>query len=607
MTQRAQPCRSRAGRTILFAAGLLFTCAGALRAVSDGARPAPVAPAATATATARAGGDSLESALAALLARSAPPAPIGPHLWRHVRALYGDRPSARWLDGAGGAARIGALLGAMRSAPAEAVRLPVAVLDALDSAAAALARRGDPAARAHADVFLTAAFAAYAETMLTGQVSPKSAGAAWHIDPDDVDVDSALAHTLRDRDLAPALARLLPREEGYATLRDALARYRDIVRSGGWPRVSASRTVHPGDTLHAAPVLRARLAAEGHPAGGTAVPSDTATYDEALAAAVARFQARHGLAVDSVLGPRTLAALDVTAGERLRQIAANMERYRWLPPELGERVIVVNIPAFRLDAYDGARRSLSMRVVVGAELEYRRTPIFADTMRYVQFGPYWNVPRNIALREIIPHVVRDRGYLARNDYEVVRGWGDDAPVVDAWTLSDAELRSHRYRIRQRPGPRNALGRVKFLFPNDFNVYLHDTPARQLFDERVRTFSHGCVRVADPAALAAFVLQGHEGWTPERIRSTLASGERVRVTLDDPLPVYLVYLTAFAQDGALAFRADRYDQDDSLMRALGAVPTGERAPHLDAVERAVARTLSLRRSGDSTDGHGVRRS
>ena len=529
-------------------------------------------------------GDSLRAALDDVLGSPSAPAPVAEHAWRHVRALYGDTRVPHWFGSARGESRAGALVAALRGAHREGVRLAPWLLATLDSAGASLAAaRPTMAARARADVFLTAAFAAYGEVMLTGQLSPRALEADWHIDAKDVDVDSALSHTLRAVDPAAALAQLLPQEEGYATLREGLARYRAVAAAGGWPVLRATRTLHPGDPLPRGCALHARLAAEGYLEGRRDGEWTGARYDDELAGAVARFQARHGLVVDSVLGPRTVRALNATASERALQIAANMERYRWLPPEFASRAIVVNVPAFRLDAYDAGRRVLSMRVIVGAELEHRRTPIFSDTMRYVQFGPYWNVTRNIARREIFPEVVEDRAYLARNDFELVRGWADDAPVVDPWAVSDAELFSGRYRVRQRPGPLNALGRVKFMFPNDYNVYLHDTPARELFDERVRAFSHGCVRVADPAALAEFVLAGRDGWSPSRIRETLAAGDRVRVTLADPLPVFLIYLTAFDQEGAVAFRADRYHQDEVLMQALGNLPTeDEAASRLDAL-------------------------
>jgi murein L,D-transpeptidase YcbB/YkuD len=273
------------------------------------------------------------------------------------------------------------------------------------------------------------------------------------------------------------------------------------------------------------------------------------------------------LVVDSLIGPRTRAALNVSASHRVRQIEANLERLRWLPPNPGNRFVVVNVPAFVLYAFDGTRRALTMRVVVGDELVSRRTPIFADTMEFIEFGPYWNVPRSIAVNEILPKARRDRGYLARNHYQILRGWGDNAPVVDPRSLSNSALFSPAYRVRQLPGPDNALGRVKFMFPNDYAVYLHDTPSKALFDDAHRAHSHGCVRVADPEALAVFLLQDRTDWPRDRIAAALAAGRHVRVNLRHGPPVYLVYLTAFGRDGEVLFRDDIYDRDDRLLRAL----------------------------------------
>ncbi len=556
-----------------------------------------------------------KAALGALLRRGAPPAPLDAATWARVRTLYGLAPAdamnasrsvpLRWLDGPGRDADARALLAALGAAHEHAVRLPAVAVGAVAAAAEALADVSNPDARARADALLTGAFAAYGRTMLTGQVAPRSVGTAWYIDPRAVDVDSALARAFRAGDVAAGLAALAPQEAGYPALRAALARYRIIVARGGWPALALTRTLRPGDPLPAdggaAERLTRRLAAEAlldtaaaplapAPAAERAsgVAAERARYEGALVSAVARFQATHGLAVDSVLGPATRRALDVPAERRLAPLAANLERFRWLPPDFGARYVLVNIPAFRLEAFDGGRRALGMRVVVGDELDERQTPVLADTMTYVQFGPYWNVPAGIARREILSQARRDRGWLARHGYELVRGWGDDAPVVDARRVSAAALMSGRYRVRQRPGPDNALGRVKFMFPNPHAIYLHDTPAQALFDQRVRAASHGCVRVADPAALAAFVLAGESGWTPERVRSALARGERVRVDLARPVPVYLIYLTAFPQGGALVFRADRYDRDSALIAALGAVPDGTE-------EREALRTLAQRLS------------
>ena len=565
---RAAPLRRRLLAPLL---GALLTLAAAAPTTAAPSGTAPAAPAARTAGGSAAGravaDDSLRGAVATRLGER-PPAGIDAAAWRRTVALYEHAGHApRWVDGTGLRPRARLLVEALGRAHEHGLRRADYPLHALAAALAPLADAGpaDAARLADVDVLLTGAFAAYAADMLTGRLDPRRIEAAWHIDANLVDVDSAMRRALDAERFDEALERLAPREDGYATLVRALARHRAIAARGGWPAVPEGPTLRPGDSAAAVPVLRERLRVAGH-----AVGADTSIrYDEALAAAVAGFQARHGLAVDSAVGPRTRAALAVPAASRARQIAANLERYRWLPPDLGRRRIVVNIPAFRLDAWDGERRALRMRVVVGRELVSRRTPVFSDSMSYVQFGPYWNVPRGIAVEEILPQARRDRGWLERNGYEIVRGWGDDAPVVSPWRLSDAELLSSRYRVRQRPGPDNALGRVKFIFPNDYAVYLHDTPAQSLFDERQRAYSHGCVRVADPAALARFVLAERPAWSAERIAAALATGERARVTLEEKIPVYLIYLTAFDQGGEVAFREDLYDLDAPVREALGA--------------------------------------
>jgi len=593
-----RPARGRHLATLTLVAALA-TAPGAL----PGATPAP--PAAD-RATALVGHRALaglDSAIRARLDGAAPEA-LSADAWARVRALYAARAHRPlWLadDGRPGP-RARELVTVLLSAERQGLRLgdyPVAALDA----ALAAAEDADDAARAGADVLLTATFAELAADLLTGRTDPRQLEAGWHIPTRAFDVDSAVARALDARgSVAAGLAGLRPSHEGYDALVVALARYRQLAADGGWPTLPDGPTFRPGDTAAThLPVLRHRLAAEGFLAEAPAAPAPPAlanalpgvapdaVYDLALAGAVARFQARHGLAVDSAVGPRTRQALNVTAATRARQLEANLERLRWLPPELGQRRVVVNVPAFRLDAYSEGQRALTMRVVVGDELASRRTPIFADSMRYVQFGPYWNVPRSIAVNEILPIAARDRAYLTRNQFEIVRGWGDDAPVVSPWALSDAALYSTRYRVRQRPGPQNALGRVKFMFPNDYAVYLHDTPAQALFDDARRAASHGCVRVADPAALAAFVLHGDAAWMPARIQSALATGERVRVDLARPLPVYLVYLTAFARGGEVHFRDDIYDRDARLVRALGNV---EPAPEVAGAAERLARRFDL---------------
>jgi len=545
--------------------------------------------------------DSLQSAITAALANLVAPGasgrPPGLSLDDSARALTrslyqraGQRPL--WLFGTDDNRRSDALIDALLKAPAHALRVEGY---ALASLAAALERaRAQPtaAALADADVRLTAAFVGYGTDLLTGQIDPTAITSAWHIDPQQVDVGAVLASTLGAADAPAALAGLRPQDASYAALMSSLADYRQIVGRGGWPVVPDVGVVHPGDTVSAgfARALLGRLFAEGYvgaltslqpaadnsalprsaPAAGTGADTGIDTlviYDSVLSAAVLEYQRRHALAEDAIIGPATRRSMNRSASDRLRQIAANLERHRWLPRERGDRYVIVNVPAFRLRAFDAGREVMSMNVVVGAEYDGRSTPVFSDSMAYVVFRPYWNVPQGIAARELWPKQRADRGYFARNGYESVRAsWGS--------------------YVRQKPGGDNALGLVKFIFPNDFAIYLHDTPAQALFSERVRAASHGCIRVEHPDALARFVL----GWDLDRIQAAMHTDpDNQRVNLDTKLPVYIVYLTAYASDGKVQFADDIYHRDAVVMRAIGAAafPSEDARRAVEALDRVHA--------------------
>ncbi len=497
--------------------------------------------------------------------------------WKRVERIYtagGHRPV--WIDSTGDTLRFrqrtASLVDALAAAGDHALRVDAYGSASLLAALEALRAGGavTTATQARADVLLTASFVAYATDLLIGQIDPRSVNREWHIDSRSVDVDSVLASMLHQEVLSDAIAALQPRDPEYVILLQELARYRQLVASGGWTQVSTRRVLHPGDTAtsHVLGALLGRLHAEGYTPLVPLVPADTAppalrsetviargpsgpaVYDLALAVAVAAYQQRHGLTVDSVVGPNTLLSLNRPAEFRMRQIAANLERHRWLPRERGNRFVVVNVPAFRLRAYDAGREALSMNVIVGAEYGGRSTPVFSDSMSYVVFRPYWNVPQGIASRELWPKQQNDPSYFQRNGYEVVHAtWGTF--------------------VRQKPALGNALGRVKFIFPNDHAIYLHDTPAQALFVEPVRAFSHGCIRVEHPDQLAQFVL-GPQGWDIDRVREAMtSSGDDHRVNLEHKLPVYIVYFTTYVRNGMLHFANDIYDRDDALVRAMGA--------------------------------------
>src|SRR6185436_15760350 len=337
----------------------------------------------------------------------------------------------------------------------------------------------------------------------------------------------------------------------------------------------------PGVRSESVSRLKARLRAEGDlpapvetpPSNGTTPPgtpqsgrpnADDYVFDNSVTAAVARFQKRYGLEVTGKVDEDTLAEMDVPAAARVRQIELNLERWRWMPSDLGERYIRVNIPEFKMALIDHGKPELEMRVVVG-KAQQNRTPVFSDKMTYLELNPAWNIPTGIAEEEILPKAAVDPGYLASHNIEVVQ-------------------EGSQTRLRQRPGPDNPLGQVKFMFPNDFDIYLHDTPADHLFAEAERDLSHGCIRLERPMDLAHVLLKGSE-WTPEKLQEALATGEQKTITLPHPLPVHLLYFTAWVEkDGTVEFRRDVYGHDAKLAKALAEEPIVEL--DLDAIRGQV---------------------
>lgn len=295
-------------------------------------------------------------------------------------------------------------------------------------------------------------------------------------------------------------------------------------------------------------------------------------FDSALEDAVRMFQLRHGLEADGVVGAGTLAALNVPINERVRQMELNLERWRWLPRNLGERYILVNIPSFELEVTEGEKVVLEMRVVVGKT--YRRTPVFSSSMTHLVFSPYWHVPPSLAVQDVLPAAQKDLEYLAKKRIKVFRGWGADTVEMDPSAIDWSRLSrsDFPFRFRQEPGPQNALGGVKFMFPNTFNVYLHDTPSRELFLRADRSFSSGCIRIEKPLRLAEYVLGGASGWDAERILAASLKGVEQTVRLPESIPVHLLYWTCWVDArGTVHFRNDVYGRDRLLDDALQEKP------------------------------------
>jgi L,D-transpeptidase YcbB len=475
--------------------------------------------------------------------------------WVHVQRLYkGYANAPLWMDEDGLLEpRADALVDAMVQATTDGIDIDqypmaelIAVLDTIERSKGIKADGPKPAAAtwAHADLVLTTAYVSLAEDLMTGMVDPKSVNQSWHIDPQEEKIDSAITLALRGKDLADQFAKMRPTGEDYEALRAKLAEYRKMASNGAWPTVP--RPSGKGDTANY-PALRARLQAEGIDASDIKV-------------GLATFQQRHQIVADSALGSETLDALNVPVTHRLTQIAANLERLRWLPRTLGDKYIFVNVPAFKLEGYEAGKKTIEMKVIVGQEFDGRSTPVFSDKMEYVVFRPYWNVPPTIAAKELFPEFAA-KGMPA--DFETY--------------TENGEL-----RLRQKPGEKNALGLVKFLFPNNFNIYLHDTPNDKLFEKDIRAFSHGCIRLEKPEELAQWVL----GWDRGRVEKMMHGGNNQTITLKNKLPVYIVYLTTYVRDGQLWFGNDLYSRDAELARAVakGAVPSAQAVQAVAALRK-----------------------
>ncbi|MBK1687340.1 murein L,D-transpeptidase [Rubrivivax gelatinosus] len=444
-----------------------------------------------------------------------------------------------------------------------------ALAQALDAAAHTPSR--EAAMRLEAE--LDAAMRRYLADLHQGRLDPRTLYRSLTLpERPPFDARAALDAGLAAGSLALAVRRAEPLLPQYAELRQALARYRTLEHDPAWaaplpplPQAGRTRKLEPGAAWPGLPALAARLVALGDlPAGTRAGP----VYAEPLLGGVRRFQQRHGVSADGVIGAATFSRLEVKPAARAAQLVLALERLRWTPLLESRRMVVVNIPEFVLRAYevqdgriDIAQR---MRVVVGQALD-KRTPLIDAELRAVEFSPYWNVPPSIVRSETLPKLRRDPGYLTREGFEFVAADGSVHGEVSAEAL-DA-LATGRWRIRQRPGPRNALGDIKFVFPNAEQIYLHHTPSTGLFARDRRDFSHGCVRVEDPLALAMFVLRDMPDWPEARIREAMDAGESRTLRLTTPVRVLIAYGTALVKDGQVFFFDDIYRQDPRLQAAL----------------------------------------
>lgn len=397
-----------------------------------------------------------------------------------------------------------------------------------------------------------------------GRLDPASADPDWHIPRDDVDPAAILKNALQDNYLRQSLNQLIPRDEQYHLLTQALSRYQRYVARGGWQTVPDMGLLKPGESHPYVPLIRQRLAMEdAYLTRGEF--EGLQQYDPRLEQAVRALQRRHGLKIDGIIGPQTLAALNVPAQQMVDKVRINLERFRWLPDDLGSRYLMVNLGSYQLNAVENDQTRLSMKVIVG--MRTRSTPTFSSSMTHIVINPYWNVPHSLARRDLLPKQQADPDFFFLNDFNIFLRESGFQTAVDPYRVDWDEISASQFpfRLQQRPGNNNALGKIKFMFPNPWNIYLHDTPNKALFDESQRNFSSGCIRVEQPLELAEFSLNRDNA--RQSLLDRIASGRNQGERLDTPLLVYAVYFTAWPYQGEVQFSPDPYQRDQRMYKLL----------------------------------------
>ena len=427
------------------------------------------------------------------------------------------------------------------------------------------------AAQAQFERALTAAVLRYMKDLQQGRIQPSQIHE--HFDApkhQQLDLAAYLQKAIEQRTLTASIQSLAPTFPLYPALKKTLARYQALSDHSAWKHplpALKNNKIEPGSPYEGSSQMQARLIALGDlPADSTAPGS---IYQGKLVDGIKSFQLRHGFQADGIIGRGTMEQLQITPAARAKQIALSMERLRWTPLQHGNKMIVVNIPAFMLHAYqnhpDGSIDiQAEMKVIIGKALN-TQTPLFDEDMKMIEFSPYWNIPPSIAKNETIPAIKKDPSYFQKQQLEFVDSQGNVYTSVTPARL-DAVL-AGTMRIRQRPGPHNALGDIKFIFPNNDHIYMHHTPAVQLFHRSRRDFSHGCIRVEEPVALAKFVLADDPAWTESRIRAAMENGKSSTIRLKQPIPVVIAYSTAMVKNGKVFFYADIYGHDKLLSIAL----------------------------------------
>jgi murein L,D-transpeptidase YcbB/YkuD len=421
----------------------------------------------------------------------------------------------------------------------------------------------DPDAAAAAELYYSAFFVAYAADLRIGRVTLQKVDPRLFRNRKTIDVLRVLTELKKQRDPGKFLAQFESRNPQYQALKRMLVLYRAMAEEGNWPVIPAGPDIKPGASDPRIPAIRRLLMRMGDHAGG----GGGATYDPATVAAMQQFQGRHGLEAKGLIGKQTIMALNIPPDERARQIMLNMERWRWMPENMGDHHFMVNLAAFELQEVEAQDVIGRMNVVVGAVAT--QTPEFSDELEYVEINPTWTVPYSIATGEMLPKL-RQNPFAYAADFDVFMNGNLASWAGIDWAAYGPG--NFPFTFRQRPGPKNALGRVKFMLPNAHNIYLHDTPAKDKFLATTRAFSHGCIRLSRPMDLAYRVVGDIVGWSRARIDATFAAGQTARVPLKAHIPVHLIYATAFLGANGIEFRPDVYGRDRKLYAALFGRPS-----------------------------------
>lgn len=415
------------------------------------------------------------------------------------------------------------------------------------------------------DLMLTDAFLLYASHLLSGKVNPVTIDANWHVTRNEGDPVALFNSTIRSNNYNQAIRDLIPRNTYYLGLKKALNDYKTIQKKGGWHEINKGLDIKPGMSDSRIPDIRRRL--------GVGLDSEkfhsadtSKLYDKKLFKAVVNFQRSHGFSGDGIIDDPTIKTFNIPIEKRIKQIETNMERWRWLPQNLSNYYILVNIANYELQIIRNGVIERTHKIIAGKPV--RKTPVFSSKVKYLVFNPTWTVPPTILVNDVIPETKKSYEYLSNKKIKVFDAKGNQLKID---TINWSSKRVLSYNYVQDPGSHNALGAVKFMFPNTFNVYLHDTPSKELFSKTNRAFSSGCIRVQEPLKLAEYLLNDTVKWNAEKIKATVEANITQAVNLKEMPNVHILYLTTFISDERVAFRKDIYERDESLFAALKEKP------------------------------------